>query len=140
VNEIMERLIFDDLILENKRKEINLKVKNEMNDFCNDIDIISEVTLLKDTFKNKKECLIHNDLHTSNIFVDYNEMRVFDTEFASYGPISFDIGRLIGNIILNYASLIGMDDISLEEKEDYQEYLIHMINDILIHLKKNLAS
>ena len=138
-NGMFEDLIFDKSILNNKDNTIYYKLQKDIDDFCNDSYIISEVKSLKDIFANENHCLIHTDLHSSNIFVDSENMKVFDSEFAHYGPISFDLGRIIGSIILNYASLTGMKGISEENKNDYQGYLLQMIKEIYVEFEKSFT-
>jgi 5-methylthioribose kinase len=60
-------------------------------------DIKQKVELLKAKFLTQPEALSHGDLHTGSILVTQTDTRVFDTEFASYAPISFDIGMLLAN-------------------------------------------
>ncbi len=127
---VFETLIFNDSIKYNNTHVVNYKLRDDIDEFYSNPNVIKEVKELKDIFVNGNQCLIHTDLHSSNIFVDIKNMKVFDSEFARYGPISFDLGRLIGNIILNYASLIGMKGISEEKRNDYQSYLLEMITEI----------
>lgn len=127
---LWDDFMFVGTILDNSNYHINVKIKEEIDNFCSNRKIRQEVIRLRDIYVNKMQCLIHSDLHTSNIFVDSTEMKVFDTEYATYGPISFDIGRILGSIILSYASLFGLEDISKKEKKDYQEYLLEMIEGI----------
>lgn len=137
---LFEQLIFDGVILADKTRTIYLKLQKDLDEFCATSAIIKEVKELKDIFVNKKQCLNHTDLHSSNIFVDENKMKVFDSEFARYGPISFDLGRLIGSILLNYASLIGMKEIVEDKKTDYQDYLLEMIKEIYNEFEKNFTA
>ena len=51
--------------------------------------------------------MIHGDLHTGSIMVTATETRVIDPEFAFYGPMGFDIGAVIGNLLLAYFAQAG---------------------------------
>ncbi len=62
-----------------------------------DSELKSLVHALKRKFLNFPEALSHGDLHTGSVLVTKYDTRVFDTEFASYAPISFDIGMLLAN-------------------------------------------
>jgi 5-methylthioribose kinase len=66
--------------------------------------LVDEAAELKYTFMTRSEALIHGDLHTGSVFVPDESSgetaRVFDIEFAFYGPLAFDIGSLFGNILL----------------------------------------
>ena len=56
---------------------------------------------------NNAQALIHGDLHTGSIFVNQEETRVIDPEFAFFGPMAYDVGVLIGNLIMNYLSTLA---------------------------------
>ena len=58
-----------------------------------------EVAKLKFDFMNNAQALLHGDLHTGSIFVKQDSTRVFDPEFAFYGPIGYDTGNVIANLI-----------------------------------------
>lgn len=58
-----------------------------------------EVAKIKFAFMNNAQALIHGDLHTGSIFVRKDSTRVFDPEFAFYGPMGYDIGNVIANLI-----------------------------------------
>ena len=57
------------------------------------------VAKLKFEFMNNAQSLIHGDLHTGSIFVKQDSTRVFDPEFAFYGPMGYDIGNVVANLI-----------------------------------------
>ncbi|MFP3043588.1 S-methyl-5-thioribose kinase [Treponema primitia] len=57
-----------------------------------------EVAKLKFEFMNNAQALIHGDLHTGSVFVNQQGTRVFDPEFAFYGPMGYDIGNVIANL------------------------------------------
>ena len=78
----------------------------------------------------QRQCLIHSDLHTSNIFADKRGIKVFDAEYATYGPVAFDLGRLLSSLILSYAALNAKDEVPEAEKKEYQEYLLDLIEEI----------
>lgn len=57
-----------------------------------------EIAKLKFDFMNNAQALIHGDLHTGSIFVRQDSTKVFDPEFAFYGPIGYDVGNVIANL------------------------------------------
>ena len=65
------------------------------------------VSRLKCRFMGNAEALIHGDLHTGSIMVTQDDTRVIDPEFAFYGPMGFDTGAFVGNLLLNYFSQDG---------------------------------
>ena len=88
-----------------------------------------EATKYKYSFLTEAQSLLHGDLHTGSIFASEEETKVFDPEFAFYGPAAFDTGLLIGNILINYISWDGKND-AIEKIHDYRNYLITTINDV----------
>jgi 5-methylthioribose kinase len=53
------------------------------------------------------EALLHGDLHTGSVMVNATDTRVIDAEFAIYGPIGFDLGLFVGNLLMAYFSQPG---------------------------------
>ena len=55
---------------------------------------------LKLKFMTSAEALIHGDLHTGSIMITPDNTRVIDPEFAFMGPMGFDVGAVVGNLLL----------------------------------------
>ena len=62
---------------------------------------------LKYRFMTSAEALIHGDLHTGSIMATPDDTRVIDPEFAFIGPIGFDVGAVIGNLLLAFFAQEG---------------------------------
>ena len=62
---------------------------------------------MKWRFLNAPECLCHGDLHTGSIMLTAEDTRAIDPEFAFYGPMGFDIGMLIANLLMAYYAQDG---------------------------------
>jgi 5-methylthioribose kinase len=60
----------------------------------------AEVQGLKLKFLSAAEALIHGDLHTGSIMVTEHDTRAIDPEFAFFGPMGFDVGALVGNLLI----------------------------------------
>jgi 5-methylthioribose kinase len=58
-------------------------------------------------FLTAAQALIHGDLHTGSIMLTGEDTRVIDPEFAFVGPIGFDVGAVIGNLLLAYCAQEG---------------------------------
>lgn len=86
--------------------------------------IQQKIKWLADRFLNAKECLIHTDIHASNIMVDAEHIKVIDTEFAGFGPIAQDLGRFTASFVLNYLSWYGDRQADPKEVSAFQAYLI----------------
>ena len=63
-----------------------------------------EVAKLKMDFMTNAQSLIHGDLHTGSIFINEESTIVFDPEFCFYGPMGYDIGNVIANIIFAWCN------------------------------------
>eukprot|EP00877_Chromochloris_zofingiensis_P003754 jgi/Chrzof1/1337/Cz10g03140.t1 len=59
-------------------------------------------------YQQRKDALIHNDLHAGNLLVAPGNVYLIDWEFATFGPAAFDLGCLMGNLLLAVACLPGM--------------------------------
>ncbi|KAB8122576.1 S-methyl-5-thioribose kinase [Komagataeibacter medellinensis] len=57
---------------------------------------------LRRRFLSQPQALLHGDLHTGSIMSTADDTRVIDGEFAVYGPIGFDCGMFVGNLVLHY--------------------------------------
>jgi len=82
-------------------------VKRELYD---DEKLHLEVAKIKFDFMNNAQALIHGDLHTGSIFVKQDSTRVFDPEFAFYGPMGYDIGNVVANLIFAYDNGVAAGD------------------------------
>jgi 5-methylthioribose kinase len=72
-----------------------------------DLDVHVAVSRLKLKFMTSPEALIHGDLHTGSVMVTESETRVIDPEFAFYGPMGFDLGAIISNLLISYLASAG---------------------------------
>jgi 5-methylthioribose kinase len=75
--------------------------------FREDLDLHVAISRLKLKFLNAPEALIHGDLHTGSIMVTEGSTVVIDPEFAFYGPMGFDLGAVIGNLLMSYLASAG---------------------------------
>jgi 5-methylthioribose kinase len=96
----------------------------------NDNELKLEVAKLKFEFLNNAQSLIHGDLHTGSVFIKEDSTKIIDPEFGFYGPMGYDIGNVIANLI--FAWVNGDATISDEkEKQDYLKWLESSISDII---------
>ncbi len=69
-----------------------------------DDELRLEAAKLKFAFMTHAQALIHGDLHTGSVFVTPESTKVIDPEFAFYGPIGYDLGNVIANLIFAWAN------------------------------------
>ena len=74
----------------------------------NDDELRLKVAGLKHRFLSNAEALLHGDVHSGSIFVAEGSLKVIDAEFGYYGPIGFDVGSALGNLLVNYCALPGL--------------------------------
>ena len=84
---------------------------------------------MKEAYMTHAEALIHADLHTGSIMLNEEDTRVIDPEFAFFGPMAYDIGAVLQNLVLNYLSHFAHTP-DPTARWEYQAYLLQMIRDI----------
>lgn len=89
--------------------------------------------LLKHAFMTRAECLLHGDAHTGSVFINEKKHSVqfFDTEFAFYGPMGFDVGMFLANLFLN------MCYHAAHHHQEYVHYLQNIIQTFLATFEQN---
>lgn len=68
-----------------------------------DQELHLEAAKCKFEFMNHAQALIHGDLHTGSVFITSEHTKVIDPEFAFYGPMGYDVGNVIANLIFSWA-------------------------------------
>ncbi len=68
--------------------------------FRADAMLKAAVQELKLKFLTSAEALVHGDLHTGSIMVTETDTRAIDPEFAFFGPMGFDVGALVANLLI----------------------------------------
>src|SRR6201994_438374 len=91
--------------------------------FRDDLEAHVAISRLKLKFLSSPEALIHGDLHTGSIMVTENETRVIDPEFAFYGPMGFDIGAVIANLLMAYLASAGHER-SASERAKFEDWVL----------------
>jgi len=126
---ITEDLIFDDPYTVSSNNNYDAAIEDEAEALRTDEKLHFEVALLREKFLTQGQALLHGDLHTGSIFVREDSTKVIDPEFAYYGPMGFDIGAVIGNLLLNYAGQLhwSADEAS---RTSYREYLLETVKSI----------
>jgi 5-methylthioribose kinase len=99
-----------------------------------DQKLLYQIEELKRKFIEKKQSLIHGDLHTGSIFVKQSSLIVFDFEFSFYGPIGFDIGNLLANLIFSWLHARAMG-----QNEKFMHWVESVIEKIIDNFKNKFA-
>ncbi|QGP53304.1 Methylthioribose kinase [Piscirickettsia salmonis] len=110
---ITEDLVLTDPFFGSERNHYDQEIQTQVAELQNNQQLQLNVAALKLKFLSSTEALLHGDVHTGSIFVKKNSMKVFDSEFAYYGPMGFDIGLIIGNMVLSLCSHFTQNNLNL---------------------------
>ncbi|HTT04565.1 MAG TPA: S-methyl-5-thioribose kinase [Steroidobacteraceae bacterium] len=69
------------------------------------------------------QALLHGDLHSGSVMVTDTDSRVIDPEFAFYGPIGFDLGAFMGNLLLSWYSQPGHAT-RADDRSAYRDWIL----------------
>ncbi|MBB2204941.1 S-methyl-5-thioribose kinase [Gluconacetobacter takamatsuzukensis] len=69
--------------------------------FRADPNVRRRVGQMQARFLTCQQALLHGDLHTGSVMVAAHDTRVIDGEFALPGPIGFDCGLFVGNLLMH---------------------------------------
>ena len=120
---ITEDFIFTHPYEENETNDYNPKLDmSVVKQFREDSSIKRAVAKMRYKFMTDAQALLHGDLHTGSIMLNKKETFVIDPEFAFYGPIGFDVGIYLANLVMSYFSLE-------KDEEVYKDYVRNMIKD-----------
>ncbi|HDL7826071.1 TPA: S-methyl-5-thioribose kinase [Yersinia enterocolitica] len=106
--QITEDLFFTDPYIDHERNNFDPALLPEVLALRQDDALKLAVASLKHRFLSKAEALLHGDIHSGSIFVADGRLKAIDAEFGFYGPIGFDVGTALGNLLLNYCGLPGL--------------------------------
>ncbi|MEM8842806.1 MAG: S-methyl-5-thioribose kinase [Pseudomonadota bacterium] len=94
-----------------------------------DADLRRAVSHLKLKFMCSPEAMIHGDLHTGSVMLTPEDTRVIDPEFAFMGPMGFDVGALVANLLLNYFSQIGHES-DAGGRDGYRDWILQTVETV----------
>ena len=127
---ITEDLIFTDPYMYNKNNRWTAPyLDKQKNDIENNNDLKIAVSRLKLKFLNENQSLLHGDLHTGSIMTTANDTKVIDPEFAFFGPMGFDVGALIANLLMSFFSQNGHEE-NIGDRSEYKEWILETINNV----------
>ncbi|WP_333606870.1 S-methyl-5-thioribose kinase [Arsukibacterium sp.] len=124
---ITEDLFFSDPYCNHERNNIHSAILADAQKLWHDQALQAEVASLKADFLSKPQALLHGDLHSGSIFIKEDNCKVIDAEFGFYGPIGFDLGSLIGNLLLNYVACPGRFA-QPQQAAEQEQYLLQQVS------------
>ena len=133
--EISERLVFDEPIF-NLSGGNGVEPENsayvEENIYAGE-ELKKEVGKLKYQFMTSSQSFIHGDLHTGSLFISEKGVKIFDSEFAFYGPTGYDVGNVIAHLLLAKTNAL------LTERNEVADWTEKQIRSILRIFTEEMA-
>jgi 5-methylthioribose kinase len=105
LRKLTEDFVFTFPYMHNETNRHNPLIENSARAIKTDGGFKAKAMELKYIFMTKAEALLHGDLHTGSVMLNERETFVIDSEFAFLGPIGFDIGAIIGNLLMAYMAM-----------------------------------
>lgn len=120
---ITEDLVFTEPYFDAGRNSVIPANEADARELAQDDVMVREMGLAKWMFMTHGEALIHGDLHTGSVMVRaasgtegaVSSAKAFDSEFAFYGPVAFDLGALWANYALAAARAVALGDDDLAQ-------------------------
>ncbi|MDP5137388.1 S-methyl-5-thioribose kinase [Rheinheimera baltica] len=123
---ITEDLFFTDPYCNHERNNVHAEIRSDAQQLWHDEALQADVAQLKVNFLSKPQALLHGDVHSGSIFINDENCKLIDAEFGFYGPIGFDVGSLLGNLLLNYLGHFGLTA-DADIRQQHQAYLLEQI-------------
>ncbi len=102
MRQLTEDYILSDPFEDSPNNNIDSEIRPIISKLWDNAAACSRARELLFKFVTNKECLISGDFHPGNVFVGDKGCVFFDFDFATWGPISYDIGAMLGNLIIAY--------------------------------------
>jgi 5-methylthioribose kinase len=128
--EITEDLFFNDPYTDHERNKYPEALEPLVASLRHDDALRIAVAGLKHRFFANAEALLHGDIHSGSIFVADGSLKSIDAEFGYFGPIGFDVGTALGNLLINYCGLPGL--LAPREAADGREQRLSDVRDVWI--------
>ena len=126
---LQEDFVYTNPYKESEENNWNPLVDDDVQAVRADAALKLEIAAMKDSYMNHAEALIHADLHTGSIMLNQEDTRVIDPEFAFFGPMGYDVGAVLQNLVLNYLSHYAHTPDPVA-RADYQEWILETIREI----------
>jgi 5-methylthioribose kinase len=91
-----------------------------------DVALKAAVAQFRNRYLAKPQALLHGDLHSGSVMVAQNDTRVIDGEFAWVGPIGFDPGTFIANLLLAWYAKAG-HGAGAAATESYRAWILEQV-------------
>ena len=87
------------------------------------------VSALKQSFMAEPQALAHGNLHTGSVLVTETDTKVIDPACAFFGPIGYDLGTLLGHLLIAWFSQRGHAP-SHTPRKGYERWLADTVEQV----------
>jgi len=129
LNKLQEDFVYTNPYMDSPENRWNPLVDKEVQAIRANSELKLEIAEMKRAYMTQAEALIHADLHTGSIMLNERDTRVIDPEFCYFGPMAYDVGAVLQNLVLNYLSHYAHTQ-DRAQREEYQAYLLEMVRGI----------
>ncbi|MDX8000814.1 S-methyl-5-thioribose kinase [Xenorhabdus sp. Reich] len=124
---ITEDLIFTEPYFNAERNNwTSPQLDDEIDSIWHDRALIQTAMQYKYQFMTQAQALLHGDLHSGSIMVTPKSTKVIDPEFSFMGPMGFDIGNYIGNLLMAYFAQPALRE-TTTQCANYQVWLLEQV-------------
>ena len=70
--------------------------------------------------------MLQADFHTGSLMVTEQSMYAIDAEFAFYGPMAFDVGKIIANLLIAFFASDGHEARLGSSRQNQRTWLLQV--------------
>src|SRR5208337_2136368 len=107
LNKLQEDFVYTNPYMSSSENKWDPLIDKEVQSIRSNSAVKLGIAEMKEAYMTHAEALIHADLHTGSIMLNDGDTRVIDPEFCFFGPMAYDMGALLQNLVLNYLSHFG---------------------------------
>lgn len=122
---VQEDLVFTFPFVEHESNSTTRGASEMLLNLQKNKNLLSNALKAKLLYMTKAESLLHGDFHTGSIMVNNASLKVIDPEFGFYGPMSYEMGKIIANLLIAILTQEGHSS-----KERAQHYGVYLKNEI----------
>lgn len=138
---LTEQVIFSDPYFKAKNnRHTSPELDDDVFKIQNDEELKAEATKMKAIFIERQQALIHGDLHTGSFMVTEDSTYAIDPEFAFVGPIGFDVGKIIANLLLAYLAADGLTKTDGIDRTKQKLWLLDTVEHVWNGFQKSFIS
>ena len=129
LHKIQEDFIFTNPYMDSPENSWNPEIDADVKAVRNNITLKLALAEIKEIYITRVQALVHGDLHTGSVMLNSDRTCVIDPEFAFFGPMGFDIGAMLENLVLNFLSHYAHTK-DRTDRSVYQKYLLELVEGV----------